>query len=142
EFFMVRVSGLMEQAESGIGVQSPDGLSPKEQLVLIRTRVLELLAEAEKYFEERLRPQLARAGIYLYDLNKLKKPQRKTLQDYFTSTVYPVLTPLAVDPAHPFPHISNLSLSLAVVIRDRQKVERFARVKIPDVLPRLVRIDA
>jgi polyphosphate kinase len=141
EFFMIRVSGLIEQAASGVGGQSPDGLSPREQLALVRARTLQLMAQAEAHWRSDLLPTLARAGIHIYDYDELRKPTRKALTEYFQSTVYPVLTPLAVDPAHPFPHISNLSLSLAVVVRDPTGADRFARVKIPSVLPRLVPVE-
>ena len=141
EFFMIRVSGLKEQIESGLVEQSPDGLSAREQLTLIRQKVIEQTSTAAYYFQEELRAKLGNAGIQIYDYARLKKNQKELLRQYFISTVYPVLTPLAVDPGHPFPHISNLSLSLAVVVRDHEKNERFARVKIPQVLPRLVPID-
>jgi len=138
EFFMIRVSGLQEQVESGLVEPSPDGLTPGEQLALIRERVLALTGEAQRLFREDLLPKLAQAGIHVCDYEDLNKPQRAALKEYFQTTVYPVLTPLAVDPAHPFPHISNLSLNLAVVILDQERRPRFARVKIPQVLPRLL----
>jgi polyphosphate kinase len=141
EFFMIRVSGLKEQIETGIVEQSPDGLSPREQLALIRPRVMDQAALAARYFHDDLRPRLANAGIQIYNYPYLKKHQKEQLREYFLSTVYPVLTPLAIDPGHPFPHISNLSLSLAVLLRDQNKNERFARVKIPQVLPRLVPVE-
>ncbi len=142
EFFMIRVSGLQEQVESGLAERTPDGLTPREQLTLIRRRVLDLTAVAESFFREDLLPKMAHAGVHLYNYEDLNRQQRAALKEYFTGTVYPVLTPLAVDPAHPFPHISNLSLNLAVVILDQEKRERFARVKIPQVLPRLVPVPA
>jgi polyphosphate kinase len=141
EFFMIRVSGLQEQAEAGMADPTPDGLTPREQLAIIRKRSLELLESAHRYFAKDLEPRLARAGVSLYQYSELTRGQKAALAEYFTSTVYPILTPLAVDPGHPFPHISNLSLSLAVVVRDPDGEERFARVKIPQVLPRLVPVD-
>jgi polyphosphate kinase len=141
EFFMIRVSGLIEQVESGLLEQSPDGLTAREQLAAIRERVIQLKECARKVFQDDLLPHLAQAGIRFYRYEELAPKQKAALKEYFTSTVYPVLTPLAVDPGHPFPHISNLSLSLAVVIRDPEKHERFARVKIPQVLPRLVPVE-
>ncbi len=138
EFFMIRVSGLQEQVESGLTAPSKDGLTARQQLAVIRERVVDLSKQAWAHFKTAIRPQLAEAGIYLRDYSDLKDDQRKALQKYFTSTVFPVLTPLAVDPAHPFPHISNLTLSLAVVLRHPAGGERFARVKIPAVLPRFV----
>jgi polyphosphate kinase len=141
EFFMIRVSGLKEQVESGLVEESPDGLTAREQLALIRERAIYLSQCAWQYFQRDLRPALAQAKIQLLNYADLSKQQKASLKEYFTTTVYPVLTPLAVDPGHPFPHISNLSLSLAVVIRDQDKCERFARVKIPQVLPRLVPVE-
>lgn len=142
EFFMIRVSGLREQMQSGLEEPSEDGLTPSEQLTLIRQRVLALERKAHHYFEQGLRCRLAEAGIYLQDYQDLSRRQRAALKTYFDRNVYPVLTPLAVDPGHPFPHISNLSLSLAVILRDPDGVERFARVKIPQqVLPRFVPVE-
>lgn len=141
EFFMIRVSGLIEQVESGLLEQSPDGLTAREQLEAIRDRVIQLKECSRKVFENDLQPQLAQAGIRLCKYEELTPKQRAALKEYFVSTVYPILTPLAVDPGHPFPHISNLSLSLAVVIRDTERHERFARVKIPQVLPRLIPVE-
>lgn len=142
EFFMIRVSGLKEQVESGLLEPSPDGLTPHEQIDIIRERVQTLSEMAERYFQERILPELQAAGICLHDYRTLNTEQKAALKQYFTSTVYPVLTPLAVDPGHPFPHISNLSLSLAVVVRDEERNEKFARVKIPQGLPRLVPVPA
>lgn len=138
EFFMIRVSGLQEQVESGLTAPSKDGLTARQQLAVIRERVTDLSKQAWAYFKNVLRPQLAEAGIRLLDYTHLDEDQRAALKKYFDTTVYPVLTPLAVDPAHPFPHISNLTLSLAVLLRHPSGDERFARVKIPAVLPRLV----
>jgi polyphosphate kinase len=135
---MIRVSGLMEQAESPMPELSPDGLSPREQLALIRQRVLDQLQRAHELFHRELLPRLAQAGIRIHNYSDLDAAQQEALRAYFTRIVYPILTPLAVDPGHPFPHISNLSINLAVVIQDLAGVERFARVKIPQVLPRLV----
>jgi polyphosphate kinase len=141
EFFMIRVSGLQEQVESGFAEPSRDGLTPEEQLSIIRERVSAMRHEAWTHFRDELRPQLAAAGIHLLTMDVLDDSRRKTLSEYYGTVVYPVLTPLAVDPAHPFPHISNLSLSLAVVVRDKKGTERFARVKVPQVLPRLVPVE-
>ncbi len=138
EFFMIRVSGLMEQVESGLLEPSEDGLTAPEQLNVIRERVCALVGMAERYYEDILLPEMRSEGICLHDYRALSKKQKASLRSYFLSTVYPVLTPLAVDPGHPFPHISNLSLSLAVVIKDREGQERFARVKIPQQMPRLL----
>jgi polyphosphate kinase len=137
EFFMIRVSGLQEQVEAGLQEPSDDGLTPREQLEILRERIILLNQDAWKCYQS-LRKKLAENGICLYNYSELNRTQKSSLRRYFLSTVYPVLTPLAVDPAHPFPHISNLSLSLAVVIRDQENHEKFARVKIPQVLPRLI----
>src|SRR5258708_27765415 len=101
EFFMIRVSGLIEQVESGLLEQSPDGLTAREQLEAIRERVVQLKECARKVFQEQLLPQLALAGIRLLKYEELAPKQKFALKEYFISTVYPVLTPLAVDPGHP-----------------------------------------
>jgi polyphosphate kinase len=98
-----------------------------------------MISEQHQHFEKILRPQLAREGIHLLDYMDLNQEQRTYLQNYFEEQIFPVLTPLAVDPSHPFPHISNLSLNLAVVVKDPDNGEElFARVKVPKVLPRFV----
>src|SRR5205823_9882364 len=109
-----------------------------EQLAAIREKLLPLLARQSHLLCDDLLPALARQGIHVVDIGDVTPDERAALDAYYEREVYPVLTPLAVDPGHPFPHISNLSLSLAVVVRDREHGERFARVKIPEVLPRLV----
>ncbi|MCA9973256.1 MAG: polyphosphate kinase 1 [Anaerolineales bacterium] len=139
EFFMVRVSGLRQQVLLGITRRPADGLTPREQLVLIHRTVTQLFAEAMSIWKEALHPALAEAGIHVLDYAALKKRQKQRLRDYFEREIFPVLTPLAFDPGHPFPHISNLSLNLAITTRDPDTGEtRFARVKVPAVLPRLV----
>ena len=135
EFFMIRVSGLKEQVESGLLEPSEDGLTPMEQLTIIRERVLSLSEVANRYLNETLTLRLAQHSIYLYDYADLNDQQKAKLKDYFEQDIFPVLTPLGFDPGHPFPHISNLSLNLAVVIREPEDGgEHFARVKIPAVL--------
>ncbi len=140
EFFMVRVSGIRKQVEARITEISPDGLTPRDQLAAIRKLAQELQSEAEVCLHRKLLPQLDKAGIHVLDYSKLTKIQKEKVDTYFREVVHPVLTPLALDPGHPFPHISNLSLNLAIVIRDPKGVERFARLKVPDTLPRLVPI--
>lgn len=140
EFFMIRVSGLQEQVESGVTDPSRDGLTPHEQLRIIRKRVTELRARAWRCFHETLRPALAAEGVHVLEYADTTDDERDYLQRYFQQTVFPILTPLAVDPSHPFPHISNLSLNLAVVVEGSDGVPRFARVKIPPSLPRLLRL--
>ncbi len=141
EFFMIRVSGLQEQVEAGFSEPSKDGLTPAEQLAIIRERVTAMRQDAWACYRDDLRPALVTAGVRLLGYDELDERQRARLGAYFDTVVYPVLTPLAVDPAHPFPHISNLSLSLAVVVRTPSGNDRFARVKIPKVLPRLVPLE-
>lgn len=138
EFFMVRVSGIREQIEAQLHQVSLDGMTLHEQLAAIRKVSLELYQRALSCLHRKLLPQLRRAGIHIVDYHKLTPTQRQRADQYFKEVVYPVLTPLALDPAHPFPHISNLSLNLAVIVRDAEGNERFARVKVPNTLPRLV----
>ena len=137
EFFMVRVAGLNQQIEAGILEPGPDGLGPREQLDAIRTEFAKLLIEAHAC-RKRLFEDLQRQGIRIVPYSELTNGQRQHADAYFRDTVYPVLTPLAVDISRPFPHISNLSLNLSILIRDPQGQEQFARVKVPDTLPPLV----
>lgn len=140
EFFMIRVSGLRSQLEAGILKAPPDGMTPGEQLAEIRERLRPMLKTITTCWQEDLLPKLARAGINVLNYDQLKSRQRKLLRRHFKSEIFPVLTPLAFDPGHPFPHISNLSINLAVEIRDPQEGERFARVKVPHLLDRMLRI--
>jgi len=141
EFFMVRVAGLAAQMEAGTLEVGPDGMSPRAQLVAIRREVKKLLNEARRCLE-RLSPALIAQGIFIHEYADLSPAQRERAEKYFNETVFPVLTPLAFDPGRPFPHISNLSLNLAVLIRDQHGHEHFARVKVPDSLPQLVPVSA
>ena len=138
EFFMVRVGGLCTQA-SGIefNIQSDD-LSPREQLAAIRKTTLELMQEVENYLMTEIRHQLDQAGIHILSYKSLDEDQVKSVNEYFNEVIFPVLTPLAFDPGHPFPHISNQSLNLAVLLSGTGEEPRFARLKIPDRLPYLV----
>jgi polyphosphate kinase len=139
EFFQVRVSGLLEQREAGIPQLAPDGMTPAEQLAAIRERVLEMLDEVRSLLLRTLLPQLDTAGIRLVSWADLDDDQRSWVSALFVERIYPVLTPLSVDPAHPFPYISSLSLNLGVYVRDPMSgSRRFARVKVPPLLPRLV----
>lgn len=138
EFFMVRVGGLIMQISAGVVDFSIDGLTPAEQLAAIRKVAAELMEEAQETLHEELYPALNEAGIHILDYEDLSAKQMENVRDYFDEVIFPVLTPLAFDPGHPFPHISNLSLNLAVLIRDDQGEEHFARVKVPASLPRLV----
>ena len=138
EFFMVRVSGIREQVQAGVIEKSPDGMTPAEELAAIREALIRLIPVMHDLFESRLRPALAEAGIVIAEYADLAPEQREALCDYFERMVFPVTTPLAVDTGHPFPHISNLSLNLAVELEDPEGRRYFARVKVPSVLPRLV----
>ncbi|MBX3132487.1 MAG: polyphosphate kinase 1 [Gemmatimonadaceae bacterium] len=139
EFYMVRVAGLRRQLSAGVLQTAVDGLSPAEQLALIDARVLELNARARTLLKDTLLPALRGIGVRLLAASELEADERETVAAFFDNQVFPVLTPLAVDPGHPFPYISNLSLSLAVELRDPEQGDvRFARVKVPKSLPRWV----
>ncbi|MGB1252810.1 MAG: polyphosphate kinase 1 [Candidatus Promineifilaceae bacterium] len=138
EFFMVRVSGLKQLVALGITDAPPDGLSPREQLVATH-RIVTQLVQTEMQNWQQIESDLRDAGITIRDYSELKGSRKRKLRQYFEQEIFPTLTPLAFDPSHPFPHISNLSLNLAVVIRDPDThATHFARVKVPDTLPRLV----
>jgi polyphosphate kinase len=124
--------------EAGIAEVSPDGLTPREELAAIRRSALELYNTALQQLHRKLLPKLNKQGVHVLDYDKLAKPQKERADSYFREVIHSVLTPLAVDPGHPFPHISNLSLNLAILIRDHKGKERFARLKVPDTLPRLI----
>ncbi|MEE9561481.1 MAG: polyphosphate kinase 1, partial [Thermoanaerobaculia bacterium] len=140
EFFMIRVSGLRRQLAGGALHAPPDGMSPAEQLTAIRDRLDPALDQAADCWTNEIRPQLKREGIKILNHEDLKSKQRKLLRKLFKREIFPALTPLAFDPGHPFPHISNLSINLAVVVKDPGHGERFARVKVPHMFPRFVRI--
>lgn len=142
EFFMVRVAGIREQIDAGVIEPSPDGLSPQEQMAQIKPVVEQLTELQRRCWETDLLPQLRANGIMVCNYDELDPTHREAGRKLFYQEIFPVLTPLAFDPGHPFPHISNLSLSLAVVIADRHQGERFARVKVPEVLPRLMQLPA
>ncbi|HEU5039398.1 MAG TPA: RNA degradosome polyphosphate kinase, partial [Gemmatimonadales bacterium] len=139
EFFQVRVAGLKQQAAAGIVERTADGMTPEAQLHAISEVVRTLLARHHHCLVDEVLPALAQAGVRLEpDLNSLSASDRAHLDAYFHANVFPVLTPLAVDPGHPFPYISNLSVSIAVVLRGADGEERFARVKVPKIIPRWV----
>lgn len=140
EFYMVRVAGLKRQLESGVMTVGPDGMSPAAQLEAIRAEVNNLMVSAYSCLKQQLLPKLRDEGIVIMEYSELSARQRARARDYFINTVFPVLTPLAFDPGRPFPHISNLSLNLAILIQGRGH-ERFARIKVPDSLPQLVSVD-
>ena len=141
EFYMVRVAGLKRRDDTGLAVRSADGLSPREQLARIATRSQAIAEAHARVFLEHVWPELEEQGIRILRWTDLSDDQRGRLSEYFLAQVFPVLTPLAVDPAHPFPYISGLSLNLAVTVRDPEgRTERFARVKVPNNVPRFVRV--
>jgi polyphosphate kinase len=137
EFFMVRIAGLKQQVQAGVVDPSGDGRTPAETLNEAREAAFVLMRQAREAYSS-LVSELAQAGIHIVDYKGLDEESRKAADEYFTSVVFPVLTPLAFDPGRPFPHISNLSLSLAILLRSPEGEELFARVKIPKTLPRLV----
>jgi polyphosphate kinase len=137
EFFMVRVAGLKQQVAAGISDPSPDGLSPAEQLKAIRPLVQQLMGDSRTCFVDVLHA-LADAGVHVVGFEDLTEEQKASAREYFDKTVFPVLTPLAYDPARPFPFISNMSLNLAVILRRDDGTEHFARVKVPNTMPRLI----
>ena len=139
EFFQVRVAGLKDQVAAGVGATSPDGRTPARQLLDIRDQLDRLVPWMQRIFLEQVAPALSEAGIRLSSWADLDEDDEKFLVETFEQRIFPVLTPLAVDPGHPFPYISNLSLNLAVVARDPVvKERRFARVKVPPLLSRFV----
>lgn len=143
EFFMVRVAGLWDQVDAGIDARGPDGLSPREQIQAIRSRSLELDRRLTNVFEGRLKPELEDAGIKIARLGDLNGSERAELDRFFDQQVFPALTPLVIGLGRPFPYISNLSLSIAVLLRDRETATRvLARIKVPkELLGRFIELD-
>ncbi|MGP8323560.1 MAG: polyphosphate kinase 1 [Methanosarcinaceae archaeon] len=141
EFFMVRVSGLKQQALKGALKAPPDGMTPQKQLAAIRMNVKKLLKRYSKCWKEEIIPDLSYAGIMIKKVKDLDKDQRDYVRRYFDDNIFPTLTPLAMDFAHPFPFISNLGFNLAVIVRGPENCEKYARIKVPTELhPRLVEI--
>ncbi|AYF75161.1 RNA degradosome polyphosphate kinase [Nocardia yunnanensis] len=141
EFYMVRVAGLKRRAETGLSVRSADGLSPSEQLEMIAARTQDLAERHARVFLDQVLPAMTAEGIEIIRWSDLDDTEKQRLSGYFQDQVFPVLTPLAVDPAHPFPYISGLSLNLAVTVKDSVTGgEHFARVKVPDNVDRFVRV--
>jgi polyphosphate kinase len=140
EFYMVRVSGLIEQFESGILEQSPDGKTPNEQLASISDAAKPLRQQAADAFEKKLRPALAKAGIVIRQYKELSPKQKKDLETYFHTEVFPLCTPLILHPAPSLPFISNRSLNLVVELGDANEETKLARVKVPTIIPRAVRL--
>jgi len=140
EFFMVRVGGLHMQNAAGVAELSLDGKTAAEQLAEIRKTSEYLLEDALHCWHDQLVPKLEDSGISVLDYDELTDKQKNSIDDYYQETIFPTLTPLAFDPGHPFPHISNLSLNLAVILEDIDGKQHFARVKVPASLPRLIPI--
>jgi len=141
EFFMVRVAGLKRRIATGLAVKAPSGLGPQEVLAAISQEAQKLQMRQARLFRDELEPQLRENGIAIVHWQDLADSERESLTAYFRGQIYPVLTPLSVDPAHPFPYISGLSLNLAVVYRKLEDgTENFARVKVPPLLPRFIRV--
>ncbi len=139
DFFHARVAGLREQLMATVSLTSPDGMTPQEQLEGIGERVRDLIKRQSAVFSGDILPALAESGFQITPTGELSKADRTQLAEVFQERIFPVLTPLAVDPAHPFPYISNLSLNLAVMVRDPARHQpRFARVKVPPLLPRFI----
>ena len=136
---MVRVAGSAKAGGQRRSRASVDGRSAAIQLNVIRQEVRRLVQDIQDLLRNTLRPALEREGIHIMDFTSLSPEERAVMDQYFLEHVFPVLTPLAFDPSRPFPHISGRSLNLAVVVGDRQGTENFARVKVPDTLPQLVR---
>jgi polyphosphate kinase len=141
EFFMIRVSGLQRQLAKGVLKAPPDGMTPARQLDAIRQTLLPELQAQDDCWHQELLPRLADAGIVLHKYHDLTDPQKVAMHRFFVDEVFPVLTPLAFDSSHPFPFISNLSLNLAIIVRDQNRKEFFARVKVPtNLFSRLIRV--
>ncbi|MBU1099889.1 MAG: polyphosphate kinase 1 [Bacteroidetes bacterium] len=141
EFYMIRVSGLKEQLRADISEPAIDGLTPLQALSAIEKEIKPMLKKVYKNWEEVVTPELDKENISITQLDKISKSEKKHLRDYFNKEIYPVLTPLAFDPGRPFPYISNLSLSLAILVKKKNGEKHFARVKIPGILPRLLNVD-
>lgn len=137
EFFMVRVAGLKNQLAARVHEPSPDGMTPAQQLDALRARILPMIDEAYACLDGILH-ELEQHGIRVLDYANLTLAQKEFADRYFQETIYPVLTPLAHDPGRPWPHISNLSLNLSVLINDKHGEEQFARLKVPDTLPQII----
>jgi polyphosphate kinase len=150
EFFMIRVSALKEEVEQGVDVVSADGMTPAEQLAEIRKKILVLVKEQAQCLREEILPQLRDAGLQLVPYDLVSRHEKENLKYYFMEKVFPVLTPLAVDPSHPFPYISPLSVNLGLMVHAPKEIKlrgrgktiqsRFVRIKVPSVVPRLVPI--
>ncbi|MDR0366794.1 MAG: RNA degradosome polyphosphate kinase [Bifidobacteriaceae bacterium] len=142
EFFMVRVAGLQRRMDAGMAVVAASGLTPRQLMDAIQARAHDLVDRQVACFQDKIQPALTAQGITLVRWDQLEEHEQDRLGKFFRKQIYPVLTPLAVDPAHPFPYISGLSLNLAVILTDDKGKTNFARVKIPETLPRFIAVDA
>jgi polyphosphate kinase len=141
EFYMIRISGLKEQIAANIIEPSIEGFTPREQIQKIEKTIQPMLKEVLDLWTESIVPELKENGILILEYDDLDDSEKKILTDYFQKEIYPILTPLAFDPGRPFPYISNLSLSLAILVKKPNGESHFARLKIPDIIPRLFQID-
>jgi polyphosphate kinase len=141
EFYMIRVSGLVEQIRARVIEPTIDGLTPIEELNGIEKQIKPTLEKIYKYWSEELIPQLSENNICICTYQDFSESDINELNEYFRKEIYPVLTPLAFDPGRPFPYISNLSISFAILVKKPNGEKHFARVKIPNILPRLLRVD-
>ncbi|MFA3782545.1 polyphosphate kinase 1 [Melioribacteraceae bacterium 4301-Me] len=141
EFYMIRVSGLKEQVRANIFELTIDGLTPIEQLKIIEKTVQPMLNEIYEYWNKVILQELRENRIFICNMDELEAREKEALNQYFTKEIFPVLTPLAFDPGRPFPYISNLSLSFAILVENSKGEKHFARIKVPTILPRLLRID-
>lgn len=141
EFYMIRISGLKEQIAANIIEPSIDGFTPREQIQKIEKTIQPMLKEVLALWTESIVPELKENGISILEYDDLNDSEKNILTDYFQKEIYPILTPLAFDPGRPFPYISNLSLSLAILVKKPNGESHFARLKIPDIIPRLFQID-
>lgn len=141
EFYMIRISGLKEQIRANVIEPSIDGSTPIEQVVKIEKEIQPMLNLIYEFWKSVIMPQLADNSVFIASIDNLDNDEKEHLKDYFNREIYPVLTPLAFDPGRPFPYISNLSLSFAILIKKQNGEKHFARVKVPNILPRLLRIE-
>ena len=141
EFFMVRVAGLKRRIAAGVAVPTVSGMMPRDVQKAILARTRELMLEQARVFEEEVRPELASHGVEILRWHELVDSEKARMRELFAERIFPVLTPLAVDPSHPFPYISGLSINLAVLVKNPVTgLRQFARVKVPTVLPRFLQL--
>ena len=139
EFYMVRVAGLKRRIAAGVAVPTVSGMMPREVHSAILNRTRELVTEQAQVFQDDVRPALAKEGIEILRWDELTATEKDRMDELFAERIFPVLTPLAVDPSHPFPYISGLSINLAVLVRNPETgIRQFARVKVPTMLSRFI----